>query len=557
MAVSFVTNGVIAANATTTTLAVVAPTFTDTDPTNILICAIHSNDNQVVTAPANWTKFVELNNTANQRLTIAWKRAAPGDSAATFNFTKPTDNNLLFCGVIGIWTGCVSSGNPIDATTPSTSANAVADAVTYADFDPTETAAFVVAVGIYADDATTGGAMSGTNPTFTKRIDVETAVGADASIFFYDGASDGSATGARSHATTSTIDAISIGCLFGLIAQPTSSAHIPPRTTGSPQTSPAPQSYQSSTARVGFVDAQAPAVTPVIAVVATNRVTLEPRAIRLPSIAFPYFQAPAPTANPVAPVVVVRPLVAVPPTPSSQVGPVFQPPPGFPFVPFTIGQAPAAAAAVLPLPQVLPFPYVAQQAVVQTPLVPFSIGNLISRDPRDDRARAAFTTFPFAPGQVARVMAILRTALVNEPPSSREHARYLAFPYAPAAPSLAAITPRLVAPMSPVESLRARPAHLPFPYSVPVVPAAPVIAALSMQPVLEPVSLRARATHLPFPFFWRQVDVIALLIFSEPDDVLVITDGSGIEMLDAASDVTVETDSSAADVINDESSVEV
>lgn len=220
MTVSFVTNGAIAANATTTTLAVVAPTFTDTDPTNLLICVIVGKDNQVITAPANWTKFVEVNNTTAQRMTIAWKRAASGDSGATFNFTKPTDNNILFCGVIGVWNGCLSSGTPIDATTPSTSANAVADAVSYADFNPTETDAFVIAAGVYNDDLTTGGAISGTNPTFTKRVDVETGLGTDGSIFMYDGASDGAATGARSHATTSTADAISIGAMFGLIAEP-------------------------------------------------------------------------------------------------------------------------------------------------------------------------------------------------------------------------------------------------------------------------------------------------------------------------------------------------
>jgi hypothetical protein len=36
----------------------------------------------------------------------------------------------------------------------------------------------------------------------------------------YDGSSSGAATGARSHSTTSTVDDINIGVLFGLIAEP-------------------------------------------------------------------------------------------------------------------------------------------------------------------------------------------------------------------------------------------------------------------------------------------------------------------------------------------------
>jgi len=221
MAVAFNTVGALAADATTTTLAVVAPTFTDSDNKNVLIAVILGKDNQVITAPAGFTKFVEVNNTTAQRLTIAWKRAAGGDSGATFNFTKPTDNNILFCGVIGIFSGCLTSATPIDGSTPTTSLNDPAvDAVTYADFDPTETDAYVVAAGVYNNDLTTAGTISGTNPTLDNRWDLESGTGTDGSIFGYSGASDGAATGARSHTTTSSADAISIGCLFGLIAEP-------------------------------------------------------------------------------------------------------------------------------------------------------------------------------------------------------------------------------------------------------------------------------------------------------------------------------------------------
>jgi hypothetical protein len=219
MAAAWRINGAIIGNATTTTLAVVAPT-TGVIADDIFICGVLGKDNQVITAPANWTKFVEVNNTANQRATLAWKRVVGGDPGATFNFTKPTDNNLLFCGFIACFSGCLIAATPIDASTPTTSANASSDTVTYATFDPAETAAHVVAWGFYNNDLTTAGAIAGTDPTFTNRADLEVPTGTDGSQFMYDGSSSGAATGARSHSTTSTVDDINIGVLFGLIAEP-------------------------------------------------------------------------------------------------------------------------------------------------------------------------------------------------------------------------------------------------------------------------------------------------------------------------------------------------
>lgn len=223
MPVTFVSAGALAANATTTTLAVVLPGSLVTN--QILVIAVNNKDNQVCTFPSAesdgvsaWTKFVEVNNTANQRLTLAWARVTDGANASgnTINVTKPTDNNILFCGMASVWGGAITSGDPTTAAgTPTTSANASSDTVTYATFDPT-IACHVVAVGIYGDDLTTAGAIAGTDPALTSRWDLETATGTDGSIFGYSGDSTGAATGARSHSTTSTVDAINIGCLFGL-----------------------------------------------------------------------------------------------------------------------------------------------------------------------------------------------------------------------------------------------------------------------------------------------------------------------------------------------------
>lgn len=215
MAVAFQLAGALAANATTAALAVTGPVCAVDD---ILIYAGMGKNNQVVSAPdGSWTSFIGVNNTANQRATVMWKRAVAADiGGISYAFTKPVDDNLLNIGVISAWRGCCLTGSPIDTATPTTSANALADAVTYATFDPAETVAFVVAIGFYNEDLTTAGAIGGTDPTFANNWDLESATGTDGSCFGYSGPSSGAATGARSHTTTSTADAINIGVLFGL-----------------------------------------------------------------------------------------------------------------------------------------------------------------------------------------------------------------------------------------------------------------------------------------------------------------------------------------------------
>ena len=216
MAVAFRIAGALAANATTANLGVVSPS-TGVIIGDMFIASIYGNGNQVVTPPAGWTLIAEFNNGANMRTSVYWKPVvSAGDIGNTFSFTKPVDDNLLFAGVIYCFSGADTAA--IDAGTPSTSPNVSSDTVTYATFDPSETTAFVVAVGQYGDNATTAGAMSGTDPTFTLNSDLETAIGADASAFCYSGASSGAATGSRTHSTTSTADAVNSGVMFGLKA---------------------------------------------------------------------------------------------------------------------------------------------------------------------------------------------------------------------------------------------------------------------------------------------------------------------------------------------------
>lgn len=221
MAVKFQSIGAITITSTITTLALVAPTLGVND---IMIATIIGKDNIDHSAPdATWTEIgTQTNNTVLMTTSHWWKRAVAADSGATFNFTKATDNNVFFAGVICVWGGAIKGKSPIDTSTPTVSNNVLSDTVTYATFTPTNPDVTIIASGIYAEDNTAAGAIAGTNPTLANNYDIETGTGTDCSFFGYSGqATGGVATGARSHSTTSTADAINQGWLFALIPEPT------------------------------------------------------------------------------------------------------------------------------------------------------------------------------------------------------------------------------------------------------------------------------------------------------------------------------------------------
>src|ERR1044071_9803713 len=107
MAVTFVAAGALATNATTVTLTVVAPTLQANDI--MIACLINKALGNVISAPdGTWTQISQDDNDCttaadDHRYAVYWKRAASGDSGATFNFTKASDDNNLFAGVIGAW----------------------------------------------------------------------------------------------------------------------------------------------------------------------------------------------------------------------------------------------------------------------------------------------------------------------------------------------------------------------------------------------------------------------------------------------------------------------
>ena len=209
MAAAFSAVGTAVAT-TTTNLALVAPTIV---PGDILFAFIVSNNNTAVVAPNGFTLVADTTNTAAMRTYLGWKRAGIDNSAATFNFTVA--GTTLSYGVLATYRGVRDDGSAIGAS--SSSANGSSDNVTYATALPLH-AGLMVAFGAYNLSATTAGAFSGTIPTFTNRLDTETATGNTASLFIHDGqATTGVATGSRTLATASTVDAINHGYMVELI----------------------------------------------------------------------------------------------------------------------------------------------------------------------------------------------------------------------------------------------------------------------------------------------------------------------------------------------------
>jgi hypothetical protein len=237
MAVTFQAAGAaLNTNISITTLGIVAPACAADD---ILIAAVMgkaATGNTISPPDGSWTEIIQDENDCttagdDHRFALFWKRAVGGDSGATFNFTKATDDNLLFTGVISAWRGAVTSGSPLDATAAAATKTAgAADNVSFPAFDPTETDSHIIYVAFYGNDATTfAAAMSGdTNPDCTTRFDLETANGTDGTIACTSGdTTDGSSIAARTWASNSTVDAGNSGVVFALKPAPTGNTVSP------------------------------------------------------------------------------------------------------------------------------------------------------------------------------------------------------------------------------------------------------------------------------------------------------------------------------------------
>ena|SRR3990167_9425813 len=208
-----VATGALATNTTTVTLPVVSPTCSVGDA---LICfLLNKQDVNAISAPdGDWTEIAQVDIGTSGRL-AAFLRSSPDTGGTTYNFTKATDDNVLFIGVIQAYTPAT-----LDATAAGTQTSGLAtDDVTYPGFDPTATENRTIFAAYYLNDLTTfSAAMSAdTNPDCTIDFDLETDVGLDASLAVTSGTNDGATIDSRSWASNSTTNAGTGGLVFALV----------------------------------------------------------------------------------------------------------------------------------------------------------------------------------------------------------------------------------------------------------------------------------------------------------------------------------------------------
>lgn len=223
MAVSYVGNGTLAVTTTEVSIEITAPACVAGDLMICFICSRSATTNTIL-APTGWTQIAQafLNHTTssfNNQYACFWKFAQSSGEAHTF--TKATDDNVSFGGIIGVWRGVKPV--PLDTTAPDVRDTSLSaqDNVSFGAFDPTSTNVHVVFVAFYSDNSTTfSAAMSGdTNPDCTTRFDEENASGADFTIAVTSGDNDGSSIAARTWASNSVTDAGNSAVVFALVVE--------------------------------------------------------------------------------------------------------------------------------------------------------------------------------------------------------------------------------------------------------------------------------------------------------------------------------------------------
>lgn len=208
MAVKFKAVGAVGAVASGN-LTLTPPT-TATD--DIMVVPLTSHDNVALTFPGGWTIAQEGNNTAAMRATVAWKRCVGAEGA--FTVTHAAGDCLI--GRVYVYSGCVKTGSPIDAS--SFSANASSSTCTATTITPTGPDRLIVFTMHDSDDGLSSlEKLNGVN--MTERGDNTTTLGLDAAVSLsdlqvFDIPPTGSATG-----TLSLGPDVNVGILLALIPQ--------------------------------------------------------------------------------------------------------------------------------------------------------------------------------------------------------------------------------------------------------------------------------------------------------------------------------------------------
>jgi hypothetical protein len=229
MAVTFIGAGALAVNATVATQAIATHASTAID--DILIAQVINKGtaaNAISPPDGTWTEIIDAFNdattTGDHQYALFWKKATVA-GAASHTFTKATDDNSTFGGVISSWRGAEIVGTPLDPTAVGATATvANADNVSFPAYDPTRTNSHIIFMAFYGDDLTTfAAAMSGdTNPDCTIRYDLESSTGTDCTLACTSGdTTDGANIASRTWASASTADAANTGVVFALqVPQP-------------------------------------------------------------------------------------------------------------------------------------------------------------------------------------------------------------------------------------------------------------------------------------------------------------------------------------------------
>jgi len=219
--ITLVNDGTPVANNTTTSITLTSPTGYAHDL--LIACLMNKNNtSNTISAPSGWTEIVQGHNACtttddSHQYAVFWKEATT--NTADYIFTKATDDDSTFYGLIVRYRGQDQSANPIDATTPGVTETVGAqDNVEFPAFDPTATVNRTIFVGFYGNDQTSFAAAmnNDVNPDCTTEVNVETSTGTDASIGVCSGLNDGTNIDARTWATSSTVDAGSTGVVFAV-----------------------------------------------------------------------------------------------------------------------------------------------------------------------------------------------------------------------------------------------------------------------------------------------------------------------------------------------------
>lgn len=183
-------------------------------PYDIHVCVVGAADNVTVTFPAGWTKKIELNNGTTERLTVAWRRAVAGDAAPLVTHAAGGDIAAQIMG----YRGAVTNNDPFDAV--ASQANASSTTITAPTITPLNANDMILFIGttINGSNLATISGYSGTNPTFTERIDGGASGGSNnVAIFLADGSkNDFTATGSRT--ATGSQAGVNIGALLSMLA---------------------------------------------------------------------------------------------------------------------------------------------------------------------------------------------------------------------------------------------------------------------------------------------------------------------------------------------------